>query len=172
MLNDILSSTLVPAGNAWARAMRADTTLDLWQPDNYHPKLEGSYIAACVFYAIFFHQSPIGLSYTAGLRPESAAFFQRMADQTVNVSEVEYIPSSFQLLQNYPNPFNATTTLRLSSPINTEIDLYDIAGRRIAILHTVDGYAVWNASSLPSGLYFARVAGSDISKGIKLVLLK
>jgi hypothetical protein len=172
MLNNMLSSTLMPAGCAWARAMRADTSLDLWQPDNYHPKLEGSYIAACVFYAIFFHQSPIGLSYTAGLRPESALFFQQMADQTVNINEVEYAPSSFQLLQNYPNPFNATTTLRLSSPINAQIDLYDIAGRCIAMLHAEDGKVVWDASSFPSGIYFARTQTGVKKESIKLVLLK
>ncbi|HBZ02178.1 MAG TPA: hypothetical protein DEO84_12750 [candidate division Zixibacteria bacterium] len=172
MLNNMLSSTILPAGCAWARAMRAQTTLDLWQPDNYHPKLEGSYIAACVFYAIFFHQSPVGLSYTAGLQPESALFFQQMADQTVNINEPEYVPSSYQLLQNYPNPFNAATTLRLSSPIDAEIGIYDIAGRRVAMLHAKDGNAVWDASSYSSGIYFARAQSGVKGQSIKLVLLK
>jgi hypothetical protein len=175
MLNNMLSSTLVPAGCAWSRAMRTDTTLDLWQPlDDYHPNLMGSYLAACVFYATFFHQSPIGLTYTAGLTPEQAAFFQSIADQTVNVYDDmhESKPASFQLLQNYPNPFNVTTTLRLSRHVDAEIDIYDITGRRIAWLHAKGGNGIWDASGFSSGLYFARVEGCDISKSIKLMLLK
>ena len=175
MLRDILSSVLLPAGNAWARAMRTDTTLDLWSPnDNYHPNLMGSYLAACVFYAVFFHQSPIGLSYTAGLTRPQADFFQLMADQTVSSigDNVDYAPASFELLQNYPNPFNARTTLYLNKSENVKIGIFDIAGRMIETLSTENGSAIWDASDVSSGLYFARVLDGRSSKAIKMVLLK
>jgi hypothetical protein len=175
MLRDILSSVLLPAGNAWARAMRTDTTLDLWSPnDNYHPNLMGSYLAACVFYATFFHQSPIGLSYTAGLTRQQADFFQLMADQTVSSigNEVAYVPSSFELLQNYPNPFNGRTTINLNRAENVQIGIFDIDGRLITTLSTENGNAVWDASDLSSGLYFARLTNGQSSNAIKMVLLK
>jgi hypothetical protein len=181
-LADSLSAVLVPAGCAWARAMHTDTTLDLWNStDNYHPNPMGSYLAACVFYAVFFHQSPIGLSYTAGLSPDTAAFLQTMADQTVGINDERPapIPRSFQSLQNYPNPFNPSTTISydLSEPAFINLDIYTILGRKIATLaegieqagiHQV----IWNAGGLPSGIYFARLRTDSRSQTIKMVLTK
>jgi hypothetical protein len=181
-LADSLSATLVPAGNAWARAMHTDTTLDLWnQTDNYHPNLMGSYLAACVFYAVFFHQSPIGLSYTAGLTREQATFFQTMADQTVGVyaDNGRHVPNSFELLPNYPNPFNPSTTISyvLSEPEFVSLDIYTILGRKVATLS--DGMqqagnhrAIWNAGGLPSGIYFARLKTDTWSQTIKMLLTR
>jgi hypothetical protein len=57
--------------------------LDLWQADGSHPSEQGTYLAACVFYAAIFHQSPEGLSYLAGLTKETPTFLQRIAASTV-----------------------------------------------------------------------------------------
>ncbi len=182
MLNDILSSTLVPAGCSWARAMRTDTTLDLWSAnDNYHPNLMGSYLAACTFYAVFFHQSPVGLTYTAGLSPDRALFFQQMADQTVGIADDESgnRPELADLLINYPNPFNISTTIHYSLPEceYVNLDIYSILGQKVASLS--DGLEqagehklVWDASGQPTGVYFARLSTDDGSRSIKLILLK
>jgi hypothetical protein len=43
----------------------------------------GTYLAACTFYAALHRQNPEGLSYTAGLDPDDAAFLQRVAWDTV-----------------------------------------------------------------------------------------
>ncbi len=69
-----------------------------------------------------------------------------------------------------PNPFNASTAARfeLQAASNVKLAVYDIAGREIAVL--ADGFypagthqAVWDASGMASGVYFARLsAGSEI----------
>jgi PKD repeat protein len=51
--------------------------------DNSHANLNGSYLGACVFFACMFGRTPVGLSYTAGLLPDSALILQQAADSIV-----------------------------------------------------------------------------------------
>jgi hypothetical protein len=69
---------------------------------------------------------------------------------------------------NYPNPFNAATIIRY---------IYNLLGQRVETLlegvqdpgeHTL----TWDASHLPSGIYFARLETADRTENIKMVLLK
>jgi oligosaccharide reducing-end xylanase len=88
-------------------------------------------------------------------------------------------PATFGLLQNYPNPFNPTTVLDYQLPVVSHVTLrvYDVLGREVAAL--VDerqsaGYhnATFNASNLPSGVYFYRIDTEKFSAVKKLVLVK
>jgi hypothetical protein len=79
----------------------------------------------------------------------------------------------------YPNPFNPSTTISFMVPESGHVTLkiYNVAGNEIATIvdapvspgrHT----AVWNASDMPSGIYFARiVTGSKIAVQ-RLMLMK
>jgi hypothetical protein len=48
-------------GIAWQQALAADFKFSLYAPDGSHPSPEGSYLAACVFYATLLGKSPEGL---------------------------------------------------------------------------------------------------------------
>jgi hypothetical protein len=74
---------VIPAGLAFARAMAERPELDLYVPDLRHPSLPGTYLAAATTFAALFGRSPEGNRYTAELEPETAAFLQRIAWQTV-----------------------------------------------------------------------------------------
>jgi len=52
---------VVPVGLAWeyARSLRPD--LKLYDPDGSHPSTIGTYLSACVFFAVLTGKSPIGL---------------------------------------------------------------------------------------------------------------
>jgi hypothetical protein len=176
-----LNALLVPAGNAWKIAKTIDSTLILWLDDGYHPQLIGSYMAACVFYAKFFNESPIGLSYTAGISPETAAFLQTCASQAALGidNETESNPDLFELSQNYPNPFNSSTNIAyaLSQPGNVKLSIYDILGRKIAGLvdrnQAAGRYSInWKAADIPTGIYFLRINGDGYSKTRKMVVVK
>jgi len=78
-----LSACCAPVGAAWKNAIRADPTLDLWAGDGCHADIEGSYLAACVFYAMIFRSSPRGLAFHSTLSAADAGFFQWIADSTV-----------------------------------------------------------------------------------------
>jgi hypothetical protein len=94
-------------------------------------------------------------------------------------------PSGPVLEQNYPNPFNPSTTIRFGLPTagNVSLIVYDVLGREVTTLvrGTLDaGYhtATWNASSVASGVYFARLTVTNeygriaFNKVTKLLLLK
>jgi hypothetical protein len=73
-------------------------------------------------------------------------------------------PHGYTLSQNYPNPFNPTTTLEFQTPMRTvvTISVYDVLGRRVEVLLNEMREAgthriVWNASGMPSGVYFYRL---------------
>jgi hypothetical protein len=77
-----------------------------------------------------------------------------------NISTV--VPRSYSLEQNYPNPFNPQTIIKfniVSSGLVT-LKIYDILGREVRTL--ANNEAV-NASDLPSGVYFYKIAINSAS---------
>lgn len=186
LLADELDAPLIPAGNAWARARRADSALSLWGPDSLHATLAGAYLAACTFYAVLFEESPVGLNFYGGLAPEVALFLQEMADQTVSsiADESPRTPDSFALHQNYPNPFNARTTLAFDLPQsgNISLTIYNVLGECVrtpasglfdAGRHSIiwDGHDE-GGEAVRSGIYFSTLRQGEKSQSIRLVYLK
>ena len=52
---------VVPAGVAWRAALAANPDRGLHGPDMSHPSRKGTYLTACVFYAVLYGKSPEGL---------------------------------------------------------------------------------------------------------------
>ena len=86
--------------------------------------------------------------------------------------------------QNYPNPSNPSSKIDYQIPFSGKVNLvvYDLLGREVFKLVKDElkeaGYytAVFNGSSLASGVYFYRITseseGQNFSKTIKLILVK
>jgi hypothetical protein len=72
-----------PVGQAWSKAVEKDPGLDLWHKDNSHPSRTGSYLAACVFFAAIFGESPYPIKDTAGIGQHTAEFLQKIAAEVV-----------------------------------------------------------------------------------------
>lgn len=77
---------VAPVGEAW-EAVRQRGPVDFLHADNRHPSRYGSYLAACVFFAVLFGESPEGLAFDAGLPHEAADFLQRVAWEAVQRAE-------------------------------------------------------------------------------------
>lgn len=98
----------------------------------------------------------------------------------------EPVSPEFTLEQNYPNPFNPETTIKFSLPfvetpymtsLHTTLIVYDLLGREVKTLvnenKSPGNYAVkFNASDLPSGIYFYRLRFGSYSETKKMILLK
>jgi hypothetical protein len=85
----------------------------------------------------------------------------------------------YELSQNFPNPFNPTTTIRfeLSATSDVRLRIYDILGREVAELVNDKVPAgihssVWNASAMPSGVYFSVLSAGEFRQVKRMVLLK
>jgi hypothetical protein len=94
-------------------------------------------------------------------------------------SEEPDAPARFLLAQNYPNPFNAGTTIRyvLLDRGDVKIDIFNIAGQRVATLgegiREAGTHALrWDASGMPSGIYFYRLRAAGSSASRAMILLK
>ena len=72
-----------PVGAAWQNTIATNPAFDLFSADQSHPALHGSYLAACVFYASIFRESPSGLTYYGGVPQADANFLQGIAQHTV-----------------------------------------------------------------------------------------
>ncbi len=89
-------------------------------------------------------------------------------------------PQAFELEQNYPNPFNPVTTIGYKLPFAGKVTLkiYNTLGKEVATLLKDEfkeaGHHVlqFNASSLPSGIYFYRLTAGKYSFTKKSVLIK
>jgi hypothetical protein len=74
-----LSATLAPVWAAWEEAHSRDPALDLLADDEKHPNRAGSFLIACVFYAVLTNRDPVGSDYAGDLEPEQARFLKRVA---------------------------------------------------------------------------------------------
>ena len=87
-------------------------------------------------------------------------------------------PTQFSL-SAFPIPFNAITTLELHLPSSgrVNVSIYDLLGHHVVTRHDTflaagEHKFTFDASALPSGIYFARVQSGEFVKTQKLLLLK
>ncbi len=142
-----------------------------------------------------FHIEP-GMSDTAAfamigtgsldrLREAAATAIQTYRAATPVTEEEEIsLPTGFELGQNYPNPFNPETQIRytVAKPGRVTIEVFDLLGRRVAILLDQEQQAgthlvSWNGkdsggSAVASGVYFYRMQADSFSDVKKMLLVK
>ncbi len=89
-LSGQLRLPVAPVGDAWLHVHADHPDMALWRDDNSHPTALGTYLAACVFYAAIFRESPAGLSYRGGASGDDAALLQGYAGRTVLDSQTKW----------------------------------------------------------------------------------
>lgn len=115
----------------------------------------------------------------AGAGPYSEVWnFQTMLVTGLNINTTE-IPQVFALNQNYPNPFNPMTTIGFDIPEASDVSLtiYNSVGQEVKQLVNNQLQAgrynySFDASSLPSGIYFYRIKANTFVETKRMVLIK
>lgn len=77
MNNDAL---IAPVGLVWKRVREQYPSIDLYA-DEIHPNLTGSYLAACVFYTVFFNDTAAGLAHPSVIDGQTASAIQGIIDE-------------------------------------------------------------------------------------------
>jgi hypothetical protein len=97
---------------------------------------------------------------------------------TTELKEIEK-PKEFNLAQNYPNPFNPTTRIQYALPKETQVrlEVFNLIGQKVATLIDAAqpaGYydRAFDATGLPSGLYFYRLTTPEVNFLKKMMVLK
>lgn len=115
---------------------------------------------------------PKAVEYGIGLILE---FFDTVTDiESENLSA-----PNFLLYQNYPNPFNPSTKINWHSPVSgwQTLKVYDVLGNEVVTLvnetKAPGNYsAVFDASSLASGIYFYSLRTNSFVETKKMMLMK
>jgi hypothetical protein len=101
---------VAPVGEAW-RKVRADgDRINLYSGDGSHQSFAGTYLAACVFYAVLFNESPVGNTYTGALSKADAGYLQQKAYESYQ----EYVTKG--LIHTKPEQEN----------LGFDIDIYNL----------------------------------------------
>ncbi len=82
-LSGQLGVPVAPVGYTWYHVHLDHPDIGLWQGDGSHPTAAGTYLAACVFYASIFRQSPDGLRFHGGVADSQAQILQGEAGRRV-----------------------------------------------------------------------------------------
>jgi len=87
--------------------------------------------------------------------------------------------NGYTLYQNYPNPFNPTTSIsyKIIEDSYVSLKIYDSNGRLIDTLvstyHTAGTHTIqYNASHLPSGIYYYTLRSANYEGTLTMIILK
>jgi len=105
--------------------------------------------------------------------------FDGSVEYSDEVSVKVTLPREFALLQNYPNPFNPKTVIQYSIPEFSfvRLDIFNSIGEEIKTLaygmKNPGSYEIdFNASDLPSGVYFYKLQAGGNIETKKMILIK
>ncbi len=97
----------------------------------------------------------------------------------MSVNDEQTLPKQYALEQNYPNPFNPTTkiTYAIQSSANVSLTVYDLLGKQIATVvnkkQESGNYSVYfDASNVPSGVYYYELRAGNFIETKKMIVLK
>ena len=83
------------------------------------------------------------------------------------------------IITNYPNPFNASVNfaISLNSESSVKLEIYNLMGQKVAflasgVIESGNHNIIWNASDLPSGIYFYKFTNDNSSITGRMSLLK
>jgi hypothetical protein len=87
-----LGAIVIPVGVAWQRFLAEHSTPNLYDKDDSHPSLAGSWLAACVFFSMLYNESPAGIdAEVIGLNKQDLATLQNVAWRSVSTKR-EVLP--------------------------------------------------------------------------------
>ena len=173
-----LRKNLLSFDNIWGFIDSAKTLIDEAQTRNFERwPILGQHVWPNYY---------VGATYHSEIQNLKSWIYQRiywldnnMFGGVVSVDNETAQPNDFYLSQNFPNPFNPTTSIeyRVISNEFVSLKVFDLLGNEIATLVNESkqpgSYQVsFDASGMPSGIYFYRLQAGSYTHSRKMILLK
>lgn len=176
-----------PVGVVWHHIRNHYPQIELYQSDESHPSLYGTYAAACCFYTVLYQKDPTEIQYTPEIDVQYADLIRQSAkavaydslntwlfientdttqtpDDTVGVGC--FTTPSITL---YPNP--AQEWLYVETPPQYKIDhirIFTVEGKEVTFLRPVKiDINTVDIRNLPSGNYLLEIVRCDGNRYVK-----
>jgi len=128
---------------------------------------------------IRLHMTKVNSSYYAVNEFEVCGFSSSVLSKQDAEVTATIIPAEIAVHQNYPNPFNPSTSISFSLPDEMQVTLkvFNLIGEEVATLvnerRSAGAYTVvFDATHLPSGVYFYVMQAGEVRQVRRLVLMK
>jgi hypothetical protein len=124
-LRDTAGQIIAPIGPAFQRIIHNYPTINLWDTDDVHPSLNGSFLIANVLYTTIFKKSPIHCTYNPDLNADVDSVlkntgFQTTLDSINNTGLREITPEIVQSGNNLTiNGYSGCTWFYNNNPISS-----------------------------------------------------
>jgi hypothetical protein len=171
---DSVKAGMTPVGAAWRYIRQNYPSIELFQADESHPSLAGSYTAACCFYATLFRSDPTLITFNSGLSVTDATNIKYAVKQTVydhlsdwNVGPYDYLLDTSCLVLGgdeniseywtiFPNPVTDVLHVQFSgNDAKNKVYIYDILGVLIKEME-LEQTATIDFNEFSSGLYILK----------------
>jgi Secretion system C-terminal sorting domain len=172
-LSDTINAVVSPVSAVWKYIRYHYPSIELYQADESHPSLAGSYAAACCFYTALFRKDPTLITFNSLLSTTDANIIKNATklmvyDSLLNWHIGEYdslfgatclaatIPeeTNEEARMLYPNPGTSTLTITLpDSQRNKQMQIYNAIGILIKEIELSPANQI-NIADLPNGIYF------------------
>lgn len=119
------SAWCAPVGVAWKNTRDSNPAIGLYTPDGSHPNINGSYLAACTFYATIFRKSPVGATFISSLSPTDALVLQQVAANTVLDSIETWNIEVNHPVANFGSMDLMTGTVQFNGSLSSNATTYD-----------------------------------------------
>ncbi len=110
---------------------------------------------------------------------EASTVYDFRSEPSAEAASSATVPETFTLAAAYPNPFQSETTLTLDVPEASRVSVavYDVLGRRVAMLLDDEVEAgihrvAFDGSRLASGLYLVHASGAGASATQRVTLVR
>lgn len=176
-------SYVSPVGVAWKESLSHNENLILHNADDSHPNYYGSYLAACVFHAVFWNETPIGAYYDSScIDKRKATFLQSIAHNvffnnlgqwnfeveadTTNINKIIY-NDNFEIISN---PDDDNVIIKNKSNISANVRIIDINGVIIEEKVIVEEEFLHIKNS--KGIYIIQITGNNTQEQFVQKIIK
>ncbi len=101
MMADSNEAILSPVGAVWKYIRQNFPTIELYQSDESHPSVAGTYAAACAFYTVIFRKDPVSIPYNSTLSSIDAANIRSATKNVVYDALLQWHVGEYDPVANF-----------------------------------------------------------------------
>ena len=148
-MGQAFNASVCPVGRVWHYLRDNHPEIELYQRDESHPSIAGSYVAACAFYTMIFEKDPLRITYRPELDTATAVLIRRA------VRSIVYDNLATWKREGWRDPVGIDAVERTTDRPRGAYQLYDIMGRPIERGEEAADFDI-QRRELPKGLYILR----------------